>query len=67
MATVVTNDPRGAYRRFVKAIEPWYDWGNTFIERMDDESEGPGRFVSVQWLGISFTLFFGRIPKRRGL
>jgi len=44
------------------AIEPWYDWGSTFIERMDEIGEGPGRFAELQWFGINVTLFFGRTP-----
>lgn len=65
MATVVQNTS-GALRRFIKAIEPWYDWGDTCIERMDDPGEGPGKFVTLQWLGLNLTLFYGRTPARRG-
>ena len=50
-------------RQLLVAIEPWYNWGETFIERMEAKGEGPGYFVSLQWLGISLTIFFGRTPK----
>ena len=46
-------------------LEPWYNWGGTFIERMDVDGEGPGRFFAVEWLGVSFTLFFGRTPAKK--
>jgi len=65
MATTVTIERRGALRRFIKAIEPWYDWGDTYIERLEDAGEGPGKFFTLQWLGISLTLFYGRTPARR--
>jgi hypothetical protein len=55
--------PANPLRRLITAAEPWYDWGKTFIERMEAAGEGPGYFVSLQWLGINFTLFFGRTPK----
>jgi hypothetical protein len=51
-------------RRFFAPIEPWYDWGATHVERLDAPGEGPGRFVELQWLGLSITVFFGRTPKR---
>jgi hypothetical protein len=57
--------PANPVRRLVSAVEPWYHWGSTFIERMEAEGEGPGHFFSVQWLGISFTIFIGRTPQRR--
>ena len=49
-------------RKALAAVEPWYDWGRTYVERMDCPGEGPGRFVELQWLGIKITLFFGRTP-----
>ena len=57
--------PANPLRRRLTALEPWYDWGTTYAERMDADGEGPGYFVSLQWLGISFTLFFGRTPAKR--
>jgi hypothetical protein len=55
--------PANPVRRLLSAFNPWYNWGSTFIERMEATGEGPGHFVSLQWLGISCTLFFGRTPK----
>ena len=52
--------------RFWAAIEPWYDWGRTYINRIDTGAEGPGRFVELQWLGLNITIFIGRTPKREG-
>jgi hypothetical protein len=60
-----SGDPTpSVFRRALRAIEPWYHWGTTFIERLDGDGEGPGYHVSLQWLGVSFTLFFGRTPRR---
>lgn len=53
-------------RRIRDALEPWYDWGATYIERMENVGEGPGRFVSLQWCGFRVTVFFGRTPPRKG-
>jgi hypothetical protein len=63
MATSVANNG-GLIRRFIKAVEPWYDWGTTYIERIEAPGEGPGRFFTIQWLGLSLTVFYGRTPKR---
>ena len=63
-----------ALRRFVAAIEPWYNWGEVYVERMQElrlgdgvhigaGGEGPVRFVEVQWFGIHLALQFGRTPK----
>lgn len=51
--------------RLIAVIEPWYDWGATFIERLDGEGEGPGRWISLQWFGLSITVFAGRVPSKR--
>lgn len=53
-------------RRALKAIEPWYDWGRTSINRIDANGEGPGRFFELQWFGLNITIFIGRTPKREG-
>jgi hypothetical protein len=53
----------GAFHRFIAAVEPWYDWGRTYISHIDTGDEGPGRFVEVQWLGFNLTIFVGRTPK----
>ena len=63
-----------ALRRVVTAIEPWYNWGEIHVERMQElrladgshvqaGGEGPVRFVEVQWFGIHLALQFGRTPK----
>jgi hypothetical protein len=59
----------GALRRFVKAIEPWYDWGLYHVERMDgarcDSASGVGtvRYFEIQWLGVHLHVQIGRTPK----
>lgn len=63
MATA-TNNQSDAWSRLLKAIEPWYDWGDTFFERLDGEGEGDGRFFSMEWFGIHITIFYGRQPRR---
>jgi hypothetical protein len=36
------------------------------IERWDGEGCGPGRVIIAEGFGITFTLFIGRTPKKRG-
>lgn len=62
---ITAQRPVNPARRILSGLNPWYHWGSTFIERVEAEGEGPGYFVSLQWLGLSCTLFFGRTPKRR--
>ncbi len=61
-------------RRFIIAAEPWYDWGEIHVERMEelgqDErgnivsgGEGPVRYFQIQWLGVHFGIQLGRTPK----
>jgi hypothetical protein len=50
--------------RAFRAIEPGYNWGSSFSENMDGTAEGPCRFFELEWLGISFTIFFGRTPRK---
>lgn len=53
-------------RRIMTALEPWYDWGETYVSRIDTAEEGPGRFFELQWFGLNLTVFMGRTPKREG-
>jgi len=55
-----------AAAKILNSLEPWYDWGRTFITRLDTNDEGPGRFFELQWLGLNVTVFIGRTPKREG-
>ncbi len=61
-------------RRFIIAAEPWYDWGEIHLERMqelrlDDRGdvvaggEGPVRYFQIQWLGVHLGIQLGRTPK----
>ncbi len=61
-------------RRFIITAEPWYDWGEIYVERMEelgqDErgnivsgGEGPVRYFQIQCLGVHFGLQLGRTPK----
>lgn len=63
-----------AWRRFITAVEPWYNWGETYVERMQElrvadggrietGGEGPVRYFEVQWLGVHFAIHIGRTPK----
>ena len=68
MATSVANNG-GMLRRFIKAIEPWYDWGTTTVFRLNtpeplDAEEGPARYFELQWLGLHLSITIGRTPKR---
>ncbi|WP_242183124.1 hypothetical protein [Sphingomonas sp. CARO-RG-8B-R24-01] len=62
------------WQRILAAVEPWYNWGEIYIERMqgmrmgsDDFpqaiGEGCVRYVEIQWFGIHFAVQFGRTPK----
>jgi hypothetical protein len=60
----------GALRRFLNAIEPWYDWGTTNTFRLDaqsptfeDEAEGDVRFFTLQWFRLHLEIQVGRTPK----
>lgn len=56
-------------RRFIAAIEPWYDWGIYHIDRMEgstfDRESGVGtaRYFQVQWFGLHLHVQIGRTPK----
>lgn len=63
--------------RIIAAAEPWYDWGEIHVERMQeiriDEGgrlqtggEGPVRYFQIQWLGIHIGFQIGRTPKPEG-
>ena len=62
------------WRRFITAIEPWYDWGNdATIWRLDqverdfsDESEGEAYRFELQWFGLHFAIVIGRVPPKVG-
>ena len=68
----VTADvrPSNPLRRVLAAIEPWYDWGTIYIERMEGTTlersggEGAVRYFQLQWFGLHFGLQIGRTPKR---
>ena len=67
MATA-TNNEGGALRRFIKAIEPWYDWGTIWIDRLDEVGaaggEGDVAYFQIQWFGIHLGFQIGRTPKK---
>jgi hypothetical protein len=61
-------------KRLLSAIEPWYNWGEIHVERMEgmrpgaDDfpqavGEGAVRFFELQWFGIHLAVQFGRTPK----
>lgn len=63
--------------RIIAAAEPWYNWGEVYVERMQeirvDEGgrlhvggEGPVRYFELQWFGIHFAVQIGRTPKPEG-
>lgn len=73
---VTTNAIASGLRRFI-AAEPWYNWGEVYVERMEeirvDEGgrlhvggEGPVRYFELQWFGIHIAVQLGRTPKREG-
>lgn len=57
--------------KFLKAIEPWYAWGQHEILRIDqhesdfaDESTGNVFRFEIQWFGIHFAFELGRTPHK---
>lgn len=60
--------------RIIAAVEPWYDWGEIHIDRMEGTDaetmnpggEGPVRFVQLQWFGIHIGFQIGLTPKKWG-
>ncbi len=55
--------------RLLRAIEPWYHWGETSVLRINthrrdfaDESEGPGWQFEIQWFGFHLGITVGRTP-----
>lgn len=63
-----------AARRLIAAIEPWYDWGTIYIERMQElrfgdgghieaGGEGTAGYFQLQWFGIHLQIQLGRTPK----
>lgn len=74
--TIASAAQRGRWRRFIAATEPWYNWGEIYVERMEGMhagsdgfpqsiGEGAVRYFEIQWLGIHFALQFGRTPRVR--
>lgn len=58
-------------RRFLAPIEPWYDWGEIEVERMQGLTRersvvGPVRFVELQWFGLHVGFQIGRTPQQGG-
>jgi hypothetical protein len=43
-----------------------YQYDKCGMERWDGKGEGPGRCFAFEGFGISFSLFFGRMPSKRG-
>ncbi|MEG8040590.1 hypothetical protein QP166_15040 [Sphingomonas sp. LR60] len=75
--TTVATTISGGLRRFIAAVEPWYDSGEIHVERMQEirindggrlqtGGEGPVRYLQIQWLGIHLGFQIGRTPKPEG-
>lgn len=51
--------------RALSALNPWYNWGTVNIERMDmPGTDGDARFFDLQWLGLHFSIWAGRVPRK---
>ena len=64
---------RWPWQRLIAAIEPWYNWGEIHVERMQGMrlgsdgyhqaiGEGPVRYFELQWFGVHLQLQVGRTP-----
>ena len=51
-----------ALQRFARAIEPWYDWGLSGWDRLDERGSGEGRYFELEWFGLKLMIAFGRRP-----
>lgn len=49
-------------------IEPAvsYQYDHNQTERWDGKGVGPGRCIAFEGFGLSFSLFFGRMPRKEG-
>lgn len=57
----------------IAALEPWYNWGTIYVERMESITvvdaefhcggEGPVRFFDLQWFGVHVGVQLGRTPR----
>lgn len=74
---MITATISSGLRRFIAAVEPWYDLGEIHVERMQEirvddggrlqtGGEGPVRYFQIQWLGIHVGFQIGRTPKPEG-
>jgi hypothetical protein len=41
-----------------------YQYDDCGMERWDGKGEGPSRCIAFEGFGLSFTLFFGRMPQK---
>ena len=55
-------------REFWDEIEPAfsYQYDRNGLERWDGKGEGPCRCFAFEGFGLSFSLFFGRMPRKEG-
>ncbi|WBO22300.1 hypothetical protein [Sphingomonas abietis] len=51
------------FRRFIAAVEPWYQWGPAGISSVRDEIDGDGWQFSIDWFGLHLMIIVGRTPK----
>ncbi len=55
----------GIINRALSALNPWYNWGTVNIERMNmPGTDGDARFFDLQWLGLHFSIWAGRVPRK---
>lgn len=50
-------------RRLIRRLEPWYDWGHFYWDRLDDRGHGCGNRLEFEWLGIKLFIAVGRRPR----
>lgn len=55
---------RSAWNEIAPAIT--YSYDTQGLERWDGKGEGPCRHIGFEGFGLSFSLFFGRMPSKRG-
>ena len=53
---------RTRIRSILRRIEPWYDWGAFYWERLDGRGEGQGWRVELEWLGGKLLICVGPRP-----
>ena len=54
--------PTSVIARALAAVEPMYNWGTWYWERLDERGEGYGRYFELEFFGLKLVIAVGRTP-----